>query len=169
MLLYTFNSVHRAFKQLLSKLEETGTHMPKKEILDDFVARWMLALNNDTELRFRLRHPQCNLEGKPVLSIHLRDVDYSCTIFVKQNAFYWEKALSSGALLSISLPLESFKRLLLTEDRVLDVLLLDEQCTSNFNDEAFDHFNGTTILELLVVAQEIVDADEALRRQIMSL
>jgi hypothetical protein len=57
--------------------------------------------------------------------------------------------------------------MLLSEETVVESLV--EDGTSIISNERYNHDRGATIIEMLVIAQEIVESNEELKKSIMSM
>jgi hypothetical protein len=143
--------------------------------LDLFIKKWEKYLNEDPEIPARIASPPWWKEAKPVSKLEGRDAveitidENSYTIEVKNYRFHIREGVAkTKPLLSLSMPISLFKNLVLGKRKVVTVLL-DDECRVKFDTPDWNHYDGATVLEMLVAAQELVQRDSEAREAVEKL
>ena len=125
--------------------------------IDTLLAEWLEYINGDAELLSRVdtKGLSPSLDGRDVIELKLDHQVVPYTIRLKGSRFDLRAEEAENPCLRLTLSLSSFKRLALTEERIVWSLLDNEhQCTIS-PDVAWHDF--ITILEIFVALQELVD------------
>jgi hypothetical protein len=167
--------------------------MGKEKIIPRFMKRWEKYLQDDLALQKRLkkpfyyqeyyenppalngvatkdpvRLPPEELEGRELIEISIPDALATYCVKLKKGKLRIRKGKAKKPILSLEIPLDLFKKMLLTEERVAWTVL-DERCKLNFDTQSWTYYEGLTIMEILVCAQELVDKDSEIAELVRQL
>jgi len=141
--------------------------LSKDEHLESFLQKWISVLNKDRELRYRVQ-TFFEADDPSVLSLKIPDLDYAFTVGLQGKTFILKYGLDRKPMLEVTMPSKVFRKMLLSEEPIIEALV--EDGTSITSDhERYNHERGATVIEMLVVAQELVESDGELKRNIMSM
>jgi hypothetical protein len=155
----------------------------KREKILEFMRMWEKYISTDRSLQKRLKRPYHyqefyedppayhgtatknlarlppeQLEGRELIEISIPEVAITCVVELVEGKLRIREGRAKNAILSLEIPLDLFKRMLLTEERVTWAIL-DERCKLAFDSSSWTYYDGITILEILVCAQELMERD----------
>jgi hypothetical protein len=114
---------------------------------------WEQVLNADAELEERNKSPYSSVEGQAAIQLEVgRQPAYS--VHVQGGKFSIRKAAAEKPLLRWQVPGGVFKDVLLGRHRLI-YSILDPAGTLSFDSANFTHWNGATIIEMLLLAHEM--------------
>lgn len=167
--------------------------MEKKEIILEFTKRWEKYIQEDPALQKRLkkpfyyrefhenppafngvatkdpvRLPREELEGRELIEMSIPEVSATYSVELKEGKLRIREGKAKKAILSLEIPLDLFKKMMLTEERVAWIAL-DERCRLNFDTPSWTYYEGLTIMEILICAQELVDKDSEIAELVRQL
>jgi hypothetical protein len=138
--------------------------------MDNFekvMSSWQEALNSDQELKERNRNISSTLEGKTALQLEVAKKPPQ-VIEVQDGKFTIHQGSVRTPLLKWTLSLDLFKDIMLGKYRVV-YGLLDPRGEVSFDSENFTHWNGASIIEMLLLAQELAVRDGEVSRLVREL
>jgi hypothetical protein len=130
--------------------------------LEKFMSSWQKALNEDQELKERNKHISSTLEGKTAIQLEIAKKP-SYVVKVQEGRFTVCQGSAKTPLLQWKLSLDLFKDVMLGKYRLV-YGLLDPRGEISFDRDNFTHWNGATIIEMLLLAQELVVKDSEASR-----
>ncbi len=167
--------------------------MGKEKILQDFMKGWNNYVQGDIPLQKRLKKPFLyrdsfenppaingvatrdpvrlrpeELEGRELVEISIPEASATYSVELKKGELNIREGKAKRAILSLEIPLDLLKKMLLTEERVAWTVL-DERCKLRFDAASWTYYEGLTIMEILVCAQELVEKDSALAELVKQL
>jgi len=137
------------------------------EKINNFMKKWEDSLNADEELWLRNRDKASTLEGKVAIKLNINGIGHY-SVNIKDGKFQINRGVFHNPLLCWDLPISLFQEVLLNKQPVL-YALLDERGNLSFNTSHFTHFNGSSIIEMFYLAQELVKKDAEARQFIQQL
>lgn len=157
----------KLYKAKTIKYDLVSSLPPAKDVLQNFLQKLVSTLNSDLEMRYRARR-FFKPNDPSILSITIPDLELVFTIGLQNGKFTFKEGKEGMPILEIKIPLKQFTRMLLNEETVVEALIEDGSELIS-NPERYNHDTGATIIELLVVAQELVERDEELKKSITSI
>jgi len=121
--------------------------------LKKFMSSWEQALNADEELAERNQSPYSTIEGKAAVVLDVKQLE-PYTVSVEGGKFSIKKGAAKKPLLCWKVPGDVFKSAMLGEHKLM-FSLLDPRNKLIFDTPNFTHWNGATIIEVLLLAQEM--------------
>lgn len=141
-----------------------------KGIMDHFeklMNNWEQVLNADAELAERNRSPYSSLDGKAAIQLEVgRQPAYS--VHVQEGKFNIRKGTADKPLLCWRVPGGVFKDVLLGRHRLI-FSILDPAGTLSFDSANFTHWNGATVIEMLLLAHEMTAQNKEMSKIVEGL
>ena len=128
---------------------------------------WQEALNSDQELKERNKSISSTLEGKTAVQLEVAKRPPQ-VVEIQSGKFSVHQGTSKIPLLRWKLSLDLFKDVMLGKYRIV-YSLLDPRGEVSFDSENFTHWNGATIIEMLLLAQELTAKDGEVVRLVREL
>ncbi len=167
--------------------------MEKEKLLQDLMREWSKYIQDDITLQKRLKkpfhypdsfenppalngvatrdpvrlHPE-ELEGRELIEMSIPEVSATYSVELKKGQLSIRKGKAKKAILRLQIPIDLLKKLLLSEERVAWTVL-DERCKLGFDTSSWTYYEGLTIMEVFVCAQELVEKDSALAELVKKL
>lgn len=114
---------------------------------------WEEVLNSDAELAERNRSTYSTIEGRTAIQLEV-DKQPPYSVQVLDGKFKIKQGAGEQPLLTWKVPPDVFKDVMLGKHRLI-FSLLDPKGTLSFGTANFSHWNGATIIEMLLLAQEL--------------
>lgn len=135
--------------------------------LERFMKKWEEVLNNDQELKERNLNIASTLTGRTAIQIEITGKP-AYIVNVGEGGFTVCQGSAPKPLLTWKSSLDLFKEVILGKYRLV-YGLLDPRGEVSFDSESFTHFNGATIIEMLLLAQELTAKDREIRKLVEGL
>jgi hypothetical protein len=133
------------------------------EPLQELIHRWERYLNQDLVLKKRNDHIKSTIaDGKDVFELEVKDRG-TFTVKLQDKKFLLRSGKAEQPLISWSVPLWLYKKVLLGEERIA-FAMLDEESTVSFDTTNFTHWNGTTALGVILMTREMVKRDSEIKK-----
>jgi len=130
--------------------------------LGKIMSRWQEVLNSDQELEERNKSIYSTLEGKTAIQLEV-EKQPAYVVEVQGGKFIVHQGSAKMPLLKWRLSLDLFRDIMLGKYRLV-YGLLDPRGEVSFDTAHFTHWNGASIIEMLLLAQELaVKEGEATR------
>lgn len=167
--------------------------MGKEKILQDLMREWSKYIQEDITLQKRLKKPFLyadffenppalngvatrdpvrlrpeELEGRDLIEISIPEAAATYIVELKKGKLGIKEGKAKKAMLSLQIPIDLLKKLLLSEERVAWTVL-DERCKLSFDTPSWTYYEGLTIMEIFVCAQELVEKDSAMAELVKQL
>jgi hypothetical protein len=137
------------------------------DAFEKLMSNWEQVLNADTELSERNRSTYSSLDGKAAIQLEVgRQPAYS--VHVREGKFSIRKAAADKPLLRWQVPGDVFKDVLLGRHRLI-FSILDPAGKLSFDSANFTHWNGATIIEMLLLAHEMTAKDGEISKLVEGL
>ena len=128
---------------------------------------WEQTLNEDTELNERNQSPYSSIEGKTAVQLEV-EKHPTYIVTVKEGKFKVKKGTAKKALFHWKVPTVVFKDVMLGKQKLL-YSILDPQGELVFDTSNFTHWNGATIIEMLLLAQEMTVKNPTIKKLVEGL
>jgi len=120
---------------------------------EKIMTRWEEVLNSDAELAERNKSTYSTVEGRTAIQLEVGKQQPWC-VQVKDGKFKIQQGAGEHPLLTWKVPADVFKDVMLGTHRLI-FSLLDLRGSLSFDSPNFSHWNGATIIEMLLLAQEM--------------
>jgi len=133
------------------------------EPLQELIHRWERYLNQDPVLKKRNDHIKSTIaDGKDVFELEVKDRG-TFTVKLQDKKFLLRSGKAEQPLMSWSVPMGLYKKVLLGEERIA-FAMLDETSTVSFDTTNFTHWNGATALGVILMTREMVKRDTEIKK-----
>ena len=119
----------------------------------EIMLRWEQLLNADEELQERNRSTYSTIEGRTVIELIVGDQP-SYRVEVKDGKFKVSTGAAEKPLLRWKMPNKIFSEVIQRKHQLL-YSMLDPEAELTFDTPHFTHWNGATIIEMLLLASEM--------------
>jgi hypothetical protein len=120
---------------------------------ENIMTRWEEVLNSDAELAERNKSTYSTIEGRTAIQLEVSKQPAWC-VQVKDGKFKIQQGMGEQPLLTWKVTADVFKDVMLGTHRLI-FSLLDPRGSLSFDSPNFSHWNGATIIEMLLLAQEM--------------
>ena len=131
------------------------------------MSNWEQILNEDAELQERNQSPYSTIEGKNAVQLDVGQHP-SYTVSINGGKFKVKKGPSKKPLFHWKVPCNVFKNTMLGNTKLL-YGILDPQGKLLFDTSNFTHWNGATIIEMLLLAQEMTSNNQTIKTLVEEL
>jgi hypothetical protein len=134
-----------------------------RKSMDQFakiMRNWEHVLNADEELRERNKNQYSSLEGRTAIELIVGSQPVY-RVEVKDGKFKVTTGTAEKPLLRWKVPEKVFKEVLLKEHQLM-FNILDPRGELSFDTPNFTHWNGATIIEMLLLAVEMITNSPAM-------
>ena len=131
------------------------------------MSNWEQTLNEDAELQERNQSPYSTIEGKTAVQIDVGKHP-SYTVSINGGKFKIKKGPAKKALFHWKVPCDIFKDVMLGHQKLV-YSILDPQGKLLFHTSDFTHWNGATIIEMLLLAQEMTINNSTIKKLVEEL
>lgn len=132
-------------------------------VFHEFIRHWEASLNQDSELQKLITHHKSSIaDGQALLELNVKDRGVF-SVSLQGKKFQIKPGRAGKPLLSWDVPLALFKAMVFGNERILYVLM-DQACTLAFDTPNFTHWNGTTVLAVILMAREMVKSNPACKK-----
>ena len=128
---------------------------------------WEEVLNSDAELAERNRSIYSTIEGRTAIQLEV-DKQPPYSVQVLDGKFKIKQGAGEQPLLTWKIPAEQFKDVMLGTHRLI-FSLLDPKGALSFDTPNFSHWNGATIIEMLLLAQEMTARNQEIANLVKKL
>ncbi|MEI6127469.1 MAG: hypothetical protein WCQ99_13055 [Pseudomonadota bacterium] len=137
------------------------------DTFEKLMNQWEHTLNADHELGERNKSPYSTIEGKAAIQLEVgKQTPYS--VHVKDGKFSIRKGMADRPLLCWQVPGSVFKEVLLGKHRLI-FSILDPAARLSFDTPNFTHWNGATIIEMLLLAHEMTAQNQEISKIVEGL
>jgi hypothetical protein len=121
--------------------------------IEQIMNSWEKVLNSDAELAERNRSTYSTIEGRTAIQLEV-DKQPPYSVQVLDGKFKIKQGAGEQPLRTWKVPPDVFKDAMLGNHRLI-FSLLDPKGTLSFDSPNFSHWNGATIIDMLLLAQEM--------------
>ena len=137
------------------------------DAFEKLMNNWEQILNADAELAERHKSPYSTIEGKTAIQLEVgKQSPYS--VHVQDGKFSIRKGTADRPLLCWRVPRSVFKDVMLGNHRLI-FSILDPAGTLSFDTANFTHWNGATIIEMLLLAHEMTAQNKEMSKIVEGL
>ncbi|MBN2108672.1 MAG: hypothetical protein JW832_14705 [Deltaproteobacteria bacterium] len=137
------------------------------DAFEKLMNNWEKILNADAELAERHKSPYSTIEGKAAIQLEVeKQPPYS--VHVQDGKFSIQKGTADKPLLCWRVPGGVFKDVMLGKHRLI-FSMLDPSVTLLFDSANFTHWNGATVIEMLLLAHEMIAQNKEISKIVEGL
>ncbi len=123
------------------------------DVLKKIMKAWEETLNADQELSERNKSTYSSIEGKTAVQLEVGNYP-AYKVDVKSGKFVMSQGTAKKPLLCWKVPGTVFKDVLIGEHKLM-YSILDPKGSLSFDTPNFTHWNGATIIEMLLLSHEM--------------